>query len=77
MGHWNQPMKYLEMKNLGKYSSKMNYLRLSLNSKEMLQNYLFHFLFRATFILGRFRIFENRPLDPVFYFLSKCEKKAS
>ena len=24
--------------------------------------------------LGRFRIFENRPLDPVFYFLSKCEK---
>ena len=25
--------------------------------------------------LGRFRIFENRPLDPVFYFLSKCESK--
>ena len=24
--------------------------------------------------LGRFRTFENRPLDPVFYFLSKCEK---
>ena len=23
--------------------------------------------------LGRFLIFENRPLDPVFYFLSKCE----
>ena len=49
MGHWNQPMKYLEMKNLGKHSSKMNYLRSSLNSKEMLQNWL-HFLFRATFI---------------------------
>ena len=27
--------------------------------------------------LGRFRIFENRPLDPVLYFLSKCEKKIS
>ena len=25
--------------------------------------------------LGQFRIFENRPLDPVFYFLSKCEKQ--
>ena len=25
--------------------------------------------------LGRFRIFENRPLDPVFYLLSKCEKQ--
>ena len=25
--------------------------------------------------LGRFRIFENRPLDPVQNLLSKCEKK--
>ena len=26
--------------------------------------------------LGQFRIFENCPLDPVFCFLSKCEKKS-
>ena len=30
---------------------------------------------RALRFLGQFRIFENRPLDPVFYFLSKCESK--
>ena len=44
------------------------------NSVQFSQMYAIYCMIIVIF-LGRFRIFENRPLDPVFDFLTMCESK--